>query len=112
MNNSGIDPAGICAHATVKRQVMEGDGRVYDEQWRCPDCGIEFVRMPSFFPSGPITAMEPQATLRDQFAMAAMAGAMASPQKVFANLDEVVRGAYRAADAMMKARKEKDAKVV
>ena len=34
---TSIDPADICAHASVKR-MLEADGVTYVERWRCYDC--------------------------------------------------------------------------
>ena len=48
-----------------------------------------------------------QTTLRDQFAMAALTGFMGSGDCATGNHDAAARLAYRFADAMLEARKEK-----
>ena len=48
-----------------------------------------------------------QTTLRDQFAMAALTGFMGSGDCATGNHDATARLAYRFADAMLEARKEK-----
>jgi hypothetical protein len=45
------------------------------------------------------------ASLRDQFAMAALNGMMGTSEKAWSTIDEVAKAAYVMADAMMKARK-------
>jgi hypothetical protein len=48
-----------------------------------------------------------QVTMRDQFAMAALTGFMGSGDCATGNHDATARLAYRFADAMLEARKEK-----
>lgn len=59
-------------------------------------------------PSHPILRVtEPRATLRDQFAIAALSGMLADPNVTRKNVvQEAVEFAYKAADAMMEARKK------
>ena len=118
MAGEKINDVGACAHLYVEHDTDEHRGTVFGEHWRCRDCGTEFYPLPKFFPSGPITVMEPQATLRDQFAMAAMlsdalqsaivAAAYIAQGKRFdgdvPNLATGVKEHYEVADAMMKAR--------
>lgn len=47
-------------------------------------------------------------TLRDQFAIAALSGLIATPKTDEHNLDDIVFAAYRYADVMLKARKPDD----
>ena len=97
-----------CAHIQVTRFQIENSGRVFEEQWRCKDCGAKFVNLDSFF-AGPqrIEVMEPMATLRDQFAMAALSGMLADPaMQVGGDNDrKTAQLSYGIADAMMEARK-------
>jgi hypothetical protein len=107
-----------CAHPQVVRRVWEVAGKVIGEKWLCDGCDMEFYALPNFFGNGRIEVMEPQATLRDQFAMAAMqsdalqsaliAAAYIAHGKSFdgdvPNLTTAVKEHYETADAMMEAR--------
>ena len=109
-----------CAHIHVERFQIEKDGKVFEEQWRCRDCGTKFVTLDSLF-LGPqkIQVMEPMKTLRDEFAMAAMqadalqsaiiAAAYIAQGKRFdsdvPDLATAVKEHYDTADAMMETRK-------
>jgi hypothetical protein len=109
-----------CAHLQVVYRKWEVDGMVLSEKWMCDLCKKEFYPLPEFFGSGQIQVMEPQATLRDQFAMAAMqsdalqsaliAAAYIAQGKSFdgdvPNLTTAVKEHYETADAMMEARKK------
>jgi hypothetical protein len=92
-----------CAHVDVKRERVAADGK----KWYCVDCGAEFFPLSVFESPSKITIMEPYATMRDQFAMAAMQGMLASchgpawGKDVFPLADS----AYAYADQMMEARK-------
>jgi hypothetical protein len=93
-----------CAHLRVERFTVENDGRVFEEQWRCRDCGTKFIALDSLF-AGPqkIQVMEPRKTLRDEFAMAAL---MAAGYQINGGCSgDAVAMAYKWADAMMEARK-------
>ena len=114
-----IDPAGLCAHQVVKYDPIDhGNGR-YSERWTCRDCRLRFVPEPTA--KAMLDALMPErATLRDQFAMAAMiadavssgmvAAAYIAQGKTFeGEVDSPVEGAreyYETADAMMKAREK------
>lgn len=95
-----------CTHVQVVRFQIENAGRVFEEQWRCKDCGAKFVNLDSFF-AGPqrIEVMEPIKTLRDEFAIAALVaiigrGDMDKEMDVRPYCDD----AYTIADAMLEAR--------
>ena len=104
-----------CAHINVKRFQVGTDCKVFEEQWRCADCGTPFYHLPDFFP-GKIEIMEPVRTLRDEFAMAAMSGDWASQSEGIGQITdrmaethsvwflERARTYYFMADSMMKAR--------
>lgn len=98
-----IDPAGICAHEHVKRQSDEEELR-FIEKWECEHCTAEFYHLQNIG-SGSITIMEPHATLRDQFAMAALTGLLADPST---KEPLAVKASYVFADAMMDARNTVD----
>ena len=36
-----------CAHIQVERFTVEKSGKVFEEQWRCADCGTKFVTLDS-----------------------------------------------------------------
>ena len=102
-----VDQA-ACSHKHIYHSEHEDNGVVHSEHWYCKDCQTEFFPLPKFFAPGPLTVMEPEATLRDQFAMAAMTGDMGNDDGVFANSTTDKRAAeryYQIADAMMEARK-------
>ncbi len=95
-----------CIHRNVYQQ--EGDDRWLDK-WTCTMCGAEFFHLNLAL--GKITAMESMATLRDQFAMAAMQGYIGcdesgttfwstGPQMV-----DAAKNAYGWAEALLEARK-------
>lgn len=110
MDNQKPDPQqACCAHVQVVRFQIENAGRVFEEQWRCKDCGAKFVNLDSFF-AGPqrIEVMEPIATLRDQLAMAALTGMLADENvHVGGTYDaKTAELCYGIADAMMEARKQ------
>ena len=106
-NQTGNYPT-ACAHIYVERFQIEKDGRAFEEQWRCKDCGAKFVNLDSFF-AGPqrIEVMEPMATLRDQFAMAALTGMLADENVSVGGTYDAKNAqlCYGIADAMLKARK-------
>lgn len=97
-----------CRHETVSRSV---DGSHY-----CEDCGAEFFHFDA--QPGKIQVMEPMATLREQFAMAAMvadavssgliAAAYIAQGKTFNDTipgpEDHAQEYYKTADEMMKAR--------
>ena len=96
-----------CAHSQVIPMRIESSGKVFEEQWRCKDCGAKFVMLDGLFTGQQkIRVMEPVKTLRDEFAMAALCGFLSNtdtdlskPNTVFA------RVSYQFADAMMESRK-------
>ena len=120
MNGQKEQDFAACAHIHVERFTLGNDGKVFEEQWRCKDCGTKFVSLDSLF-RGPqqIRVMEPMKTLRDEFAMAAMlsdsiqsvvvaASYMAQGKTYggeFPGLETGVEAYYKTADAMMEARK-------
>jgi hypothetical protein len=91
-----------CAHLQVVYRKWEVDGKVIGEKWLCDVCKKEFYPLPEFFGSGQIQVMEPQATLRDQFAMAALTGLLADPAVRGTQID--TQKAFMIADWMMEAR--------
>ena len=101
-----------CAHTHVIPLRIETCGRVFEEQWRCKDCGKEFWPKPEMsIQNATIVPPPEQATLRDQFAMAALSGEFAAqgPYGVTGNHPQAMlnsaRRFYYMADAMMEARK-------
>jgi hypothetical protein len=120
MNGQKEQNFAACAHIHVERFRVENDGKVFEEQWRCRECGAKFVSLDSLF-AGPqkIQIMEPMKTLRDEFAMAAMqadalqsaiiAAAYIAQGKRFdgdiPNLSTAVKEHYETADKMLEARK-------
>lgn len=109
MNGQKEQDFAACAHISVERFTVEEDGKVFEEQWRCKDCGTKFVTLDSLF-SGQqkIQIMEPMKTLRDEFAMAALTGLVSDPQVNLGTKEQLDNGAkfcYSLADAMLEARK-------
>ena len=107
-----------CAHARVYYSKHEDHGVVHSEHWYCTECHLEFSPMTWRFEPGTLTVMEPVATLRDQFAMAALTGilafgvgteTLADDRKYWTqnseDIDDSAERSYLWADAMMKARK-------
>jgi hypothetical protein len=121
MNGQKDQDIAACAHIHVERFTVEKDGRVFEEQWRCKDCGTKFVTLDSLF-AGPqqIRIMEPMKTLRDEFAMTAMLADAVSSALVAISYtvqgkvlkdepDSLAQGAneyYAVADAMLKQREK------
>ena|ERR1700735_5745915 len=104
-----MEDQAACAHVTVKRFDTSSKGKVFAEEWRCEDCGTKFFQIPDFSrKTGKITIMEPYATLRDQFAMAAIQGMLASCHGPAWGKDvfPVGESAYVYADQIMEARKK------
>jgi hypothetical protein len=91
-----------CAHLSVKRFTVGDEGRVFKEEWRCKDCGLQFHILDFSNHVAKLEYMEPHATLRDQFAIAALTGGLMrqGPTPI------TVKECYRIADAMMEARKQ------
>lgn len=89
-----------CKHEKV---VRRGDG-----SWHCDYCEEEFYHL-DFGSPGKIqfTPMPEVATLRDQFAMAAMTGILAYPGRQFGASSDgaAAKICYQMADAMLEARK-------
>jgi hypothetical protein len=107
MNGQKEQDLAACAHIHVERFTMENDGKVFEEQWRCKDCGAKFVNLDSLF-AGPqtIKIMEPMKTLRDEFAMAALIGLVTHFNAFNEAVPEAAaKRAYEHADAMLEARK-------
>jgi ribosomal protein L37AE/L43A len=85
-----------CKHETVNRSAT-GDS------WNCDGCGAEFFCLGLQPGKITYTPMPEMATLRDQFAMAALNGMLADPQ---VQAHQSTAGlAYQMADWMMKSRK-------
>lgn len=82
-----------CEHRSVTPQGKD---------WTCDICGLRFF--PLIIEPGKITFREPYATLRDQFAMAAMQAVITHGTK-FADAD-IGKVSYEMADVMMKAREQ------
>lgn len=94
----------VCAHLMVKRFTVGNECRTFKEEWRCNDCGLEFFSTNFGLYSGEIQIMEPYATLRDQFAMAAMQGIIT--QGTMFGDRAIAKVSYEMADYMMEARKQ------
>ena len=99
-----------CDHSKVVLRRKYTD-MSYSDSWHCDDCEEEFYCLgKAFLQSGPLTIMEPRATLLDQFAMAAMQGLFsASADEFWINIQacqNTTAQAYEWADEMMKARKQ------
>ena len=100
-----------CAHARVYYSKHEDHGVVHSEHWYCTECHLEFYPMTWGFEPGKITVVDPVVTLRDQFAMAALAALIsrgASPdvqERGYNAFEWATRGSYQYAEAMMEARK-------
>lgn len=121
MENQKYKDLSACAHVHVERFQIEKDGRVFEEQWRCKDCGVKFVALDGLFGfPGKITVMDPVKTLRDEFAMAAMiadavqggivaAGHIGKGLRIVTDimptLADGAKEYYEIADAMLEARK-------
>jgi len=89
-----------CQHLTVVRHGAIPSGVL--DKWTCERCGAEFYHLEKL-QQGPLTIAEPCATLRDQFAMAALTGLLADP----ATKEKLaVKQSYIFADAMLEARKQ------
>jgi hypothetical protein len=98
-----IDPAGYCTHAHVER-ILDVTNE-YLNIWKCTLCRERFYSL-DFSNHVAIEVMEPQANLRDQFAMAAL---QASPDWMKDRIEtysEMARRCYLMANAMMEARKQ------
>lgn len=98
---ANIDPLRICPHDTVKRE-FDGDEN-YLDKWTCQMCHAEFFTLDGM-KSGKITVMEPQTTLRDQFAMAAMQSLLSRFDKDPETWKTLGPLSYGIADSMLKAR--------
>lgn len=93
-----------CEHRSVTPQGKD---------WTCDICGLRFF--PLIIEPGKITFREPYATLRDQFAMAAMTGMLGhydlhSTIRNYPSVDDwrknIAEASYRWAEAMMKSREQ------
>ena len=94
-----------CQHLCVVRHGALPSGVLLD-RWTCTVCGAEFYHPENIgFPGQTIQIMEPQLTLRDQFAMAAMTGIISGTSLEEATKYPFARIAYAAADDMLEARK-------
>ena len=94
----------ICRHLEVKRRISMDS----DDYWTCEECGAKFYHLEDIgFPGQHLTVMEPYATLRDQFAMAALMGLLASGRRDTSveMIHENVPAAYKYADSMLEVRK-------
>ena len=104
MNGQKDQNFAACAHNHVDRVTVQNNGVVFEEQWRCRDCGTKFVTLESLF-AGPqkIQIMQPMKTLRDEFAMASLnALVYANPKR---DRKLIVDDAYFLADGMLEGRK-------
>ena len=101
-----------CAHSQVIPMRIENKGTVYEEQWRCKDCGAKFVTLDSLF-AGPqtIQVMEPVKTLRDEIAIEMLKHMIKQTLPISQDTDfdkilsVVSEHCYKWANAMMEARK-------
>lgn len=107
---ANIDPLRICPHDTVKREFNSEEN--YLDKWTCQMCHAEFFTLDGM-KAGKITVMEPQPTLRDQVAMAALRGILSDPDEFWVGetMKENLRlkttsESYKWADAMLKAREK------
>ena len=102
--------SGIWRHTRVYR-MREDDDSAWSDEWACGTCKAQFFHLQDAHLTGKITLAEPQPTLRDQFAMAALKGYIGcdksgtsfwstGPQMV-----DSAKNAYEWAGAMMEARK-------
>jgi hypothetical protein len=75
----------------------------YTDSWHCDDCEEEFFNLN--LNQGKITIMpiEPNATIRDQFAMAALTGLLADPGVIVKGTAEL---SYKIADEMLENQKK------
>jgi hypothetical protein len=113
MNGQKGQDLAACAHLHVERFTVENHGKVFEEQWRCRECGAKFVSLDGLF-AGPqhIQIMEPMRTLRDEFAMAALNGYIACDAtgetywRTKESRVQVADESYAWADAMLEARKK------
>lgn len=97
-----VDPLGVCVHAVVERKWTDlGEAT---DTWLCVTCKTEFFHLDFSNHRAKIQVMEPYATLRDQFAMAAMQAVITHGTK-FADAD-IGKVSYEMADVMMKAREQ------
>lgn len=106
-----VDPLGVCVHAVVERKWTDlGEAT---DTWLCVTCKAEFFHLDFSNHHAKIQVMEPYATLRDQFAMAAMTGMLGhhdlhSTIRNYPSADDwrknIAEASYRWADVMMKAR--------
>ena len=88
-----------CKHLGVYRKLDDRNNLTDD--WHCASCGARFPRLDG--QSGKITIMEPQAALRDQFAMAVLGGLKWSGEE---EMKLKVRIAFQVADEALEARKQ------
>lgn len=103
-----IDPVSCCAHSVVKYDPIDNGNGMFTTRWRCSDCTKEFIPMPKIdFPGAVMVPMPEMATLRDQFAMAALQGRLAAGYMPDHNrLREAAVNMYQMADAMWEAREK------
>jgi len=92
-----------CQHLTVVRHGAIPSGVL--DKWTCERCGAEFYHLEKL-QQGPLTIAEPCATLRDQFAMAALQSLMATNWKDCPYPTGYAEEAYKMADVMLQARKQ------
>jgi hypothetical protein len=100
-----------CNHDIVLRHINDDNGPA--DKWTCTVCGATFYHLEDIgFPGQNMVITEAYATLRDQFAMAAMQSILVIPVKpemVAMSLESarknVSRWSYEWADAMLEARK-------
>ena len=119
-----VDPARLCSHDTVRRMVSD-DKRRYLNRWGCRDCGETFKETDPTNEFKPLEYTAPAVlnsakTLRDEFAVAAMASDALQSAIVAAayiaqgkrfdgdvpNLSTAAKEHYETADAMLEARKK------
>jgi hypothetical protein len=114
-----------CTHTPVRRLINKRNDSLFEDKWECSECRAEFFRYDPYVPpiiysttpeepgsdkfsSGKIQFIEPRVTLRDQFAMTALQGLLASCHGPALDRDVLQLGysAYVYADQMMKERIE------
>lgn len=108
------DQRSCCAHSTVKRFQVGNECKIFEEQWHCADCGTKFYHIPEMFSTGEIQMLEPHATLRDQFAMAALNAYISCDDSGCTfwptgdKGEEICKESYEWADRMIKTRDRTD----
>jgi hypothetical protein len=93
----------MCQHLKVVYRNTDG-------KHHCEECNAEFFHLD--LTPGKLTVMELSATLRDQFAMAAMGAMLSAPQRLPREVEPqkvatlIAESCYIMADSMLEARKK------